>query len=217
MKFLKIYILYRLQIIIALVVIGVLLHLYVDTITAWLCYIAAFFSLLLYFMMGTMRMVQEAVQEGDIEGAKEYLKMIKFPKLLFKPIRASYYMLQGNLSLASNDLETAEANIRKSMNTKSTLVGDTMGMNLMQLGFIQMQKGQVKEARKSLMDAVKAGIPDKENLAAAYLQLCSIELQRMQYRIAKEYFRKAKAQKPKQEDIVKQIAALEKNLARLPG
>jgi hypothetical protein len=56
-----------------------------------------------------------------------------------------------------------------------------------------------------LIEAVKVGIPDKDNLAAAYLQLCSIEIQRQQYRIAKEYFKRAKAAKPKHEEIVKQI------------
>ena len=35
-------------------------------------------------------------------------------------------------------------------------------------------------------------IPDKESLAAAYLQLCSIEGQRMQYKMSKQYFKKAK-------------------------
>jgi hypothetical protein len=66
------------------------------------------------------------------------------------------------------------------------------------------------------MEALKAGIADKESLAAAYLQLCSIVLQRSQNKIAKEYFRKAKAQKPKAEEIVKQIKTMEKQLARIP-
>lgn len=217
MKFLRFYILYRLQIIIALVLIGILSHLYLDPITAWICYVFAFISLILYFMMGTMRIVQEAVTDGDVEKAKQYLDKIKFPRLLFKPIRSGYYILQSNLSMASNDFEKAEASIRKSLKIKSKIVGDMEGSNLMQLGFIELKKGNTKQGRLHLMEAVKAGIPDKENLSAAYLQLCNIEAQRMQYKIAKQYFKKAKDLKPKNEEIVSQIKSMEKQINRMPG
>ena len=217
MKFLRFYILYRLQIIIALIVLGVLSHLYLDPVTAWICYVFAFISLILYFMMGTMRVVQEAVSDGDVDLAMTYMNKIKFPRLLFKPIRAGYYMLQSNLSMASNDLDKAEANIRKSLKIKSKIVGDMEGANLMQLGFIELKKGNTKQGRLHLLDAIKAGIPDKENLAAAYLQLCNIEAQRMQYRIAKQYFKKAKDLKPKNEEILNQVKQMEKQINRMPG
>lgn len=217
MKFLRFYILHRLEIIIALVIIGVLSHIYWDAVTAWLCYIFAFISLLLYFMMGTMRLVQEAVQDGDVDLAMKYMNKIKFPRLLFKPIRSGYYILQSNLSMASNDLEKAEANIRKSLKIKSKIVGDMEGSNLMQLGFIELKKGNTKQARLHLMEAVKAGIPDKESLAAAHLQLCNIEAQRMQYKIAKQHFKKAKDLKPKTEEIVSQLKSMEKQINRMPG
>jgi tetratricopeptide (TPR) repeat protein len=217
MKFLRFYILYRLQIIIALVVLGIASHLYMDAVTAWICYVLAFISLLLYFMMGTMRVVQEAVSDGDVDLAMKYMDKIKFPRLLFKPIRAGYYMLQSNLSMAGNDLDKAEANIRKSLKIKSKIVGDMEGANLMQLGFIELKKGNTKQARIHLVEAVKAGIPDKENLSAAYLQLCNIEAQRMQYKIAKQYFKKAKDLKPKNEEIVSQMKQMEKQINRMPG
>lgn len=217
MKVLRFYILYRLPISIILIGLGVLSHIYDDAITAWICYILAAISLLLYFMLGTMRLVQEAVAEGDVEKATRYIKKIKFPRLLFKPVRSGYYMLQSNLAMASDDLTTAESNIRKSLNTKSSIVGNVKGENLLQLGFIQLKKGNHKEARLTLVEAVKSGISDKEALAAAYMQLCSLEIQRTQNRIAKDYFRKAKALKPKSEELVKQIKTMEKQLARMPG
>jgi len=217
MKFLRFYIIHRLEIIIALIVLGILSHIYFDTVTAWLCYIIAAVSIALYLMIGTMRLVQEAVTEGDVETATKYMKMIKFPQLLFKPVRAGYYMLQSNLSMASNDLGTAEANIRKSLNIKSSIVGDMQGANLMQLGFIELRKGNSKEARTHLLAAVKAGIPDKENLAAVFLQLCNMEAQRQQYKIAKQYFKRAKDLKPKNEELVSQIKQLDKQMARMPG
>jgi tetratricopeptide (TPR) repeat protein len=217
MKVLRFYIIYRLPIILVLITLGVLSHVYDDAITAWILYILAFFSLLLYFMMGSMRLVQEAVTEGDVDLARKYLKMIKFPRLLLKPVRSGYYMLSSNLALASDNLADAENNIRKSLNTKSKLIGDMEGANLMQLGFIQLKKGNVKEARQTLLSAIKAGINDKESLAAVYLQLSNIELQRKQNKIGKEYFRKAKALKPKTEELVKQIQMMDKNISRLPG
>jgi tetratricopeptide (TPR) repeat protein len=136
-----------------------------------------------------MRLVQEAVAEGDVETATKYMKKIKFPNLLFKPIRSGYYMLQSNLSMATNDLASAESSIRKSLSIKSTIIGDMEGANLMQLGFIELRKGNSKEARTHLLAAVKAGIPDKDNLAAVYLQLCNMEAQRQQYKVAKMYFK----------------------------
>lgn len=217
MKFLRFYILYRLQIIIALIVLGVLAHLYLDPVTAWICYVLAAVSLVLYFLIGTMRLVQEAVQEGDVDRAMLYMNKIKFPRLLFKPVRSGYYILQSNLSMATNDLDKAEANIRKSLKIKSKIAGDMEGSNLMQLGFIELKKGNTKQARLHLMEAVKAGIPDKDSMAAAYLQLCNIEAQRMQYKLAKQYFKKAKDQKPKSEEILGQMKTMEKQINRMPG
>ncbi len=217
MKFLRIYILYRLQIIVALIVLGVLSHLFLDAVTAWICYILAFVSLLLYFMIGTMRLVQEAVQEGDVDSAMAYMNKIKYPRLLLKPVRSGYYMLQSNLSFAGNDLEKAEANIRQSMKIKSKIVGDMEGANLMQLGFIELKKGNTKEARTQLLAAVKVGIPDKESLAAVYLQLSAIEAGRLQYKIAKQFFKKAKDLKPKSTEVLNQIKTFEKQINRMPG
>ena len=217
MKFLRFYILYRIYFIVGLIILGVVLHKYVDSITAWLCYITAFISLILYFMVGTMRLVQDAAQEGDIEKAMQYLNKIKFPRLLFKPIRSAYYMLQSNFNLANKDLDKAEDNIRKGIKSKSSLAGDTEGMMLFQLAMISLQKGNLKEGRSQLLQAIRAGIPDNENLAAAYLQLSGIEIQRRQYSVGKNYFRKAKSLKPKTEQLVSQIKEMDKALARLPG
>ena len=217
MKLLRFYILYRLQIIIAFIILGVLCHFFLDSVTEWICYSFAIISLVLYFMMGTMRLVQEAVTDGDVDKAMLYLNKIKFPRLLFKPIRSGYYMLQSNLSLASNDLDKAEANIRKSLKIKSKITGDMEGSNLMQLGFIELKKGNTKQARLHLLEAVKAGIPDKDSLAAAHLQLCNIEAQRLQYRIAKQHFKKAKDLKPKNDEILSQLKSMEKQVARMPG
>lgn len=217
MKVLRIYILYRPWIALLLLVGGIFSFLYGDKIFAWILFVLALISILLHFMIGPMRLVKDAVETGDVDGALNLINKVKFPKLLIKPIRSAYYMLQSTLNLATNDLGKAEENIRKSLDTKSSLTGDMRGTNLMQLGFIQLKKGNTKEGRANLMAAIKAGIPDKEGLASVYLQLSSIEIQRQQYRMGKEYFKKAKALNPKSSEIVEQIKLMDKNISRLPG
>jgi len=216
-KILHLYIIYRLPISLALIALGVASHIWGDPILAWILYIVALFSILLYFMLGTMRLVKDAVEDGEVDKAMGYIDKIKYPKLLLKPVRSAYFMLQSSLNMANNDLDKAEDNIRKSLNTKSSLTGDMRGTNLMQLGFVQLRKGNAKEARLTLVQAIKAGIPDKEGLAGVYLQLCSMEVQRSQNRVGKEYFRKAKALNPRSKEIVEQIKIMEKNIARIPG
>lgn len=216
-KILHLYIIYRLPISLALIALGVASHIWGDPILAWILYIVALFSILLYFMLGTMRLVKDAVEDGEVDKAMGYIDKIKYPKLLLKPVRSAYFMLQSSLNMANNDLDKAEENIRKSLNTKSSLTGDMRGTNLMQLGFVQLRKGNAKEARLTLVQAIKAGIPDKEGLAGVYLQLCSMEVQRSQNRVGKEYFRKAKALNPRSKEIVEQIKIMEKNIARIPG
>jgi len=82
---------------------------------------------------------------------------------------------------------------------------------------IAMQKGDHKTARINLKEAVSKGLPDHDNLAAAYLQLSSLEINRRQNRLGKEYFKKAKALKPKSPEIKSQIVDMEKYMARIPG
>jgi hypothetical protein len=217
MKVLRFYILYRLYVAVALVVGGVLSHVYGDPILAWILYILAFFSILLHFLIGPMRLVKDSVESGNVEEAVELINKVKYPKLLVKPIRSAYYMLQSTLNLATNDLSSAENNIRKSLSTTSSLTGDMRGTNLMQLGFIQLRQGKTKEGRANLLEAVKAGIPDKESLASVYLQLCSIEIQRQQNRAGKAYFKKAKDLNPKNKEVADQIRMMEKTISRLPG
>lgn len=217
MKILRIYILYRLYISLAMIVGGVLSHLFGDPILAWILYILAFFSILLHFLIGPMRLVKDAVENGNVDEAMDLINSVKFPRLLIKPIRSAYYMLQSSLNLASNDLGKAEQNIRKSLDTQSSLTGDMRGTNLMQLGFIQMKQGKTKEGVANLKEALRADIPDKDSKAGVLLQLCSYEIQRQQYKAGKAYFKRAKELKPKNPEIVDQIKTLEKTISRLPG
>jgi len=94
---------------------------------------------------------------------------------------------------------------------------ETEGANKLQLGMMAMQKGDMKQGESYIRQALKAGIPDKESAALAYLQMCQIMIQKREFRAAKDFFRKAKAQKPSAQQVVDQIKQIEKYIARMPG
>jgi Tfp pilus assembly protein PilF len=80
-----------------------------------------------------------------------------------------------------------------------------------------MQKNDIRKAEGLIRQAISKGLPDKENQAAAYLQLCSIMMTKREFRASKEFFRKAKNLKPTTPQIVDQIKQIEKYISRIPG
>jgi Tfp pilus assembly protein PilF len=80
-----------------------------------------------------------------------------------------------------------------------------------------MQKGNMKEGEGYIRAALRAGIPDKESEAVAYLSMCQIFMNKREFRAAKDFFRKAKACKPKTKQVVDQIKEIEKYISRIPG
>ena len=90
-------------------------------------------------------------------------------------------------------------------------------ITLLQMGMISLQKNDMKTGESYIRSALRKGLPDKENEAAAYLQLCSIMMTKREFRAAKDFFRKAKALKPNTPQIVDQIKQIEKYIARMPG
>ena len=125
--------------------------------------------------------------------------------------------------MANENFESAETNLKKSQQLMSGggLLGDQMkqaeGSNKLQLGMLAMQKGNLKEAESYIRGAIRAGLPDKENQAAAYLQLSSIMINKREFRAGKEYFKKAKGLKPTTPQIADQIKQMEKYITRMPG
>jgi tetratricopeptide (TPR) repeat protein len=165
-----------------------------------------------------MRLIQGYMEEGDIEGAKKVVDSIWFPALLITPVRSVYYTIKGNLAMMEEDYDGAEKLMKKSLSLGGgTLTKQAEGPNKLQLGMLSMQKGDIKQAESYIRQAIRAGLPDKENSAAAYLQLCSIMMNKREFRAAKEYFRKAKGYKPTTPQIVDQIKQIEKYINRMPG
>ncbi len=185
---------------------------------SFILYLLSAVLILGHFLFGPMRLIQSHMEAGDMEAANKVVNSIIFPQLLIKPMRSVYHTIKGNLAMVSQDFDTAELHMKKSLELGGgALTKQAEGPNKLQLGMLSMQKGNQKEAESYIRQAIRAGLPDNENNAAAYLQLCSIMMNKREFRAAKEYFRKAKGFKPTTPQIVDQIKQIEKYITRMPG
>lgn len=218
MKWLNTIIKYRLWIGIALLALAVWVNIETSFWPSFILYLVAAILILGHFLLGPMRLIQAAMEEGDMAEAKRIVDSIRFPGLLIKPVRSVYYTLKGNLAMVDQDFDKAEENMKKGLSLGGgTLTKQAEGPNKLQLGMLSMQKGNIREAESYIRQAIRAGLPDKENEAAAFLQMCSIMMNKREFRAAKDFFRKAKALKPDTPQIVDQIKQIEKYITRMPG
>lgn len=216
MKFYTWLIRYRLYLGLGLVVLGIVANIYSSFWPAFPLYFIGAILIFGHFFIGPLRLIQEHMEGGDLEGAKKVLDSVKFPGLLYKPIRSAYYTFKGQLAMMEQDFDTAETNMKKGLSL-GTPMKEVKGANLLQMGMIAMQKNNFKQGEQYIRQAIREGLPDKENEAAAYLQMCNIMMNKREFRAAKEFFRKTKALKPTSPEIVKQIKEIEKYISRIPG
>lgn len=211
-------VLYRIPIAVVLIVIGILITVFVKygIWFSWIFFLLAILMIVAHFMIGPISLLQKYVEEGDVEGAQFLLNKVKYPKLLYKPVRSAYYMLKSQFSTLSENFDDAEDNIKKSINAGITEKG-MEGTAYLQLGSIAYRKGNKKEAYENLRKSVQLGLPDKDTEASAYLQLANISAERRDFRGLKMYYQKAKACKPKNEMIVSQMKEMDKYVSRIPG
>lgn len=219
MKLLNIYIRYRLILGIILLVAAIAVHYFTGFWPSFVIYLVAVISIFGHFFFGPLRLIQEYMEAGDMDGAEKILNSIKFPSLLFKPIRSVYFTLKGNMAMMKQDFDGAEKMMKKGIDlgAGSSLMQGSEGASLLQMGMLAMQKNNFKQAESYIRQALRKGLPDKENQAAANLQMCSIMMNKREFRAAKDFFRKAKALKPTTTQIVDQIKQMEKYISRLPG
>ena len=223
MKWFTLLIKYRLWLGVVFIALAIFTHIQAVFWPSFVLYLTAVILIVGHFVFGPMRLIQEYMETGDLDGARQVLSSIWFPNLLLKPIRSVYFTLKGNLAMADNNFEEAEKHLKKSQDLMGGggILGDSMkqaeGANKLQLGMLALQRGDFKQAESYIRAALKAGVPDKENEAAAYLQLSSIMINKREFRAGKDYFRKAKALKPTTPQIADQIKQMEKYIARMPG
>jgi tetratricopeptide (TPR) repeat protein len=216
MKFYNLLIKYRLWIGLVLLALAVYVNYSASFWPAFPLYLVGIILIAGHFFFGPLRLIQSYMEEGDMEGAQKVLNSIKFPNLLYKPIRSVYYTLKGNISMMNQDFEGAEKSMKKGLDLGMPMK-EAEGASMLQMGMLMMQKNDLKQAESYIRGAIRKGLPDKENEAAAYLQMCSIMMNKREFRAAKDFFRKAKALKPTTQQIVDQIKQIEKYISRMPG
>lgn len=216
MKFYNLLIKYRLWIGLVLIGLGVYVNYSGSFWPAFPLYLVGVILVLGHFFFGPLRLIQEYMESGDMEGAEKVLNSIKFPNLLYKPIRSVYYTLKGNIAMMKQDFDGAEKMMKKGLDLGMPMK-EAEGASMLQMGMLAMQKNDLKQAESYIRAAIRKGLPDKENEAAAYLQMCSLMARKREFRAAKDFFRKAKALKPTTPQIVDQIKQIERDIMRLPG
>jgi tetratricopeptide (TPR) repeat protein len=216
MKWFNTFIRYRFWIGIVILALAVFVNVTSGFWPAFILYLTAVIMLFTHFFFGPLRLIQEHLEGGDFEGAEKILNMIKYPGLLYKPVRSVYYTLKGNIAMMQQDFDSAEKHMNKSLELGLPMK-EAEGANKLQLGMMALQKGDMKKGEALIRAALKAGIPDKESAALAYLQMSQIMMNKREFRAAKDYFRRAKAEKPTAKQVVDQIKQIEKYISRIPG
>lgn len=216
MKFYNLLIKYRLPVSFIVLALAILVNVWAGFWPAFFLYLVWLILVLSHFFFGPMRLIQQYMETGDMEGAEKVLNSIKYPNLLYKPIRSVYFTLRGNIAMMKQDFDGAEIAMKKGLDLGMPMK-EAEGASLLQMGMIAMQKNDLKKAESYIRSSLTKGLPDKENQAAAYLQMCSIMMTKREFRSAKDFFRKAKAMKPTTPQIVDQIKQIEKYIARMPG
>jgi tetratricopeptide (TPR) repeat protein len=224
MKFYNLYIKYRFYLGLVCLAGAVFIHIQSSSFwSAFLLYLIGVISIFSHFFFGPLRLIQQSLEGGDISAAEKVLDSVWFPNLLFKPIRSVFYTLKGNLAMYKQDFEGAEKHLNKgqSLMSGNSSMGIPMkeasGANHLQLGMLSLQKNDLKKAESHIRQALRDGLPDKENRAVAYLQMSSIMMNRREFRSAKDFFKKAKLEKPQTKEITDQIKQMEKYISRIPG
>lgn len=217
MKFYSLLIKYRFWAGLASLVIGLLLQFagLGDIWAAIIFYTLSVIAIFTHFFIGPLRLIQAPMENGDVEEVQRIIDSIWFPNLLFKPIRSSYYTLKGNMAMVNKDFDSAEKHLKKSASIGSS-IAENEGSTKVQLGMMALQKSNFKESEKYIREALK-GTLDNESQAMALLGMVQIYMNKRDIRASKDFLRRAKNCKAKNEQVVTQIKDLEKHLARVPG
>src|SRR5450432_342920 len=148
MKFYSVIIKYRLYIGLALIVIGVLTNIYAGFWPAFLPYLVGLVLIAGHFFFGSLRLIQEHMVADE-----KVISTIKFPNLLYKPIRSVYYTLKGNIAMMKNDFDGAEVNMRKGLDLGMPMK-EAEGASLLQMGMLAMQKNDIRKAEGLIRQAI---------------------------------------------------------------
>src|SRR3954470_16214980 len=113
MKFYSWLIRYRLYLGLALIALGVLANVWGGFWPAFPAYLIGLILIAGHFFIGPLRLIQEYMEKGDMEGAERVVNSVRYPNLLYKPIRSAYYTVKGQMDMMKQDFDGAERNMKK--------------------------------------------------------------------------------------------------------
>ena len=216
MKFYNILIKYRLPLGILALALAILVTYTSGFWPAFILYFIAVVAIVSHYIIGPLRLVQSYMENGDFEGAGKVLDTVKYPNLLIKPMRSTYYQIKSYVAMSQKDNVAAEAHMKHSLKL-GVPMKEAEGASYLQLGSLAMQRGDMKQGEEYIRMALKAGLADKDSKAMAHLQLVNAYVQKKQYKAAKEHFKKAELLNPQNPEIVSQLKMIKKNIGRMPG
>ncbi len=212
----KLFLTYRLHLGLLFLLLGILINFTSGINLAWIFYLVALILIFTHFFLGPLGLAQGYLENGDLEGAESILAKIKFPGLLYKPIRSTFYFLKSIMASTKQNLDEAEDFMQKCVSL-GTPMKEVQAQAYFQLGNISYQKSNMKKANEYLKKAVNAGLPDRESRAAAYLQLASIAMARRDFKGVRRYHKLCKNQNPSSPEVLSQLSQLDKYIPRMPG
>ena len=121
MKFYSLLIRYRLQLGILLLVLAVVVNIYAGFWPAFPAYLVGIILIAGHLFIGPLRLVQEYMEAGDMEGAERVVNSIRYPNLLYKPIRSAFFTIKGQLAMMKQDFDGAEKNMKRGLDLGSPI------------------------------------------------------------------------------------------------
>src|SRR6185503_19309487 len=95
-----------------------------------------------HFFFGPLRLIQEHLESGNIEGAEKVIASVWFPNMLYKPIRSVFYTLKGNIAMMKQDFDGAEKMMKKGLDLGMPMK-EAEGASMLQMGMLHMQKNDM--------------------------------------------------------------------------
>ena len=106
----------------------------------FILYFIAVVLILGHFLFGPMRLIQSAMEEGDMEGAKNR-GLHKFSGFADQTRSLCLLYPPGNLAMMSNDYDAAEKHMKRGLELGGgSLTKQAEGPNKLQLGMLSLQK-----------------------------------------------------------------------------
>ncbi len=114
-----------------------------------------------WIALGTVQSAAQLLQQGDVEGAEQRLKLTLTPKWLYVTNRAYYYMLKGTIAMQHKQIDEAEQYFRMARELELP-TDNEKAMILFQLAGVAAQRHKWNQAKIYLRDIKKLKVTEEQ-------------------------------------------------------